>query len=35
MRCPKCNQTLIMYEKYYNQSFVCESCEYVLPRGAD
>lgn len=35
MRCPECEQTLDAVAGFYNSDYVCEACEYVLPRGAD
>ncbi|AOP12796.1 small CPxCG-related zinc finger protein (plasmid) [Haloferax volcanii DS2] len=35
MRCPKCSHSLAIYDSFYDIAFVCDSCGYVLPRGAD
>lgn len=35
MRCPDCDQNLATHESLSDDEFVCESCGYFLPRGAD
>lgn len=35
MRCPDCDQSLTVHESFYDDEFVCESCGFHLPRGAD
>lgn len=35
MRCPDCDRTLVTLEYYYDTEFVCEECDFYVPRGAD